>query len=260
MKRIFLTALFALALWIPNADALVRPELEFKIFQFPTNMIPRIDGNIDDWNMVGPEYTYGTDLLNDTEDGHGTNIDPKDLDVKVRVGWVKDLNRLYFLYEAYDDYWDFGRFTGGGYQNDIFEIVIDGDISGGPFISNPQIKENITNHFRFSGVHAQNYHLFTPPVNNQWCLVWGCQPWISRFPYANYAYNYSFKPGESGKLIFEFWVTPFDYAPFDAPERAVESKLEENTIIGLSWSILDFDGGKRDGHVNLAHNVNMVKD
>src|SRR3989339_1871483 len=131
MKRIFLTALFALALWIPNADALVRPELEFKIFQFPTNMIPRIDGNIDDWNMVGPEYTYGTDLLNDTEDGHGTNIDRRDLDIKVRVGWVKGENRLYFLYEAADDYWDFE-----GAWGDIFEIAVDGDLSGGPFIKN----------------------------------------------------------------------------------------------------------------------------
>ncbi|MFC1608414.1 PKD domain-containing protein [Candidatus Latescibacterota bacterium] len=32
----------------------------------------------------------------------------------------------------------------------------------------------------------------------------------------------------------------------------------ENNLIGLSWSILDFDGGKRDGHCNLAHNVKMV--
>jgi hypothetical protein len=260
MFRIILTALFAMALWLPKADALVRPELEFKIFQFPTNMMPRIDGKIDDWSMVGPEYTYGTDLINDTEDGHGTNIDRKDLDIKVRVGWVKDLNRLYFLYEATDDYWDFARFDGGGYINDIFEIVVDGDISGGPFIFNPQIKENVDNHFRFSGVHAQNYHIFTPPVNNQWCLVWGCQPWVCRFPYANYAYDYNFKAGESGKLVLEFWITPFDYAPYDGPDRAVESKLEENSIIGLSWSILDFDGGKRDGHYNLAHDVNMVKD
>ena len=27
--------------------------------------------------------------------------DPKELDVHVKVGWVKGLNRLYFLYEAY---------------------------------------------------------------------------------------------------------------------------------------------------------------
>ena len=260
MVRMFLMVLLLFVMVFSPAHALVRPEFEFKIFQFPRDMMPRIDGNTDDWDIVGDEYTYRTDLLNDTEDGHGTNIDPKDIDVKVRVGWVKGLNRLYFLYEAYDDFWDFGRFDGGGYSNDIFEIVVDGDLSGGPIIFNPQIEGNIDNHFRFSGNHGQNYHIFTPPVNNQWCLLWGCQPWACRFPWANYAYDYNFKHGESGNLVLEFWVTPFDYAPYDGPERAVVSKLEEDTIIGLSWSILEFDGGKRDGHINLAHNVSMVSD
>ena len=32
-----------------------------------------------DWNIVSEEYTYGTDPLNDTKDGYGTNIDPKDI-------------------------------------------------------------------------------------------------------------------------------------------------------------------------------------
>ena len=49
----------------------------------------------------------------------------------MRVAWVKGLNRLYFLYAAYDDYWDF---TLPGLHNDIFEIVVDGDMSGGPLI------------------------------------------------------------------------------------------------------------------------------
>ncbi|MCE5252004.1 PKD domain-containing protein [bacterium] len=222
--------------------------------------MPRIDGKTDDWAIVPPEYTYGTGMLNDTEDGHGTDIDRKDLDVRVTVGWVKGMNRLYFLYEAYDDFWDFERFNPNGYSNDIFEIAVDGDLSGGPFITNAQFSDKIENHFAFSGVHAQNYHIYTPPQNNAWVLVWGCQPWISELPWSNYAYSYNFKHGESGKLVLECWITPFDYAPYDGPERAVESKLVENTLIGLSWSILDFDGGKRDGHYNLAHNVKMVSD
>lgn len=243
----------------------------FKVFQFPRTQMPRIDGSIADWAIVPQDYTYGTALLNDTEDGQGTNIDPKDLDVKVTIAWVKGLNRIYFLYEAYDDYWDFGRFNPKGYLNDIFEIVVDGDLSGGPFIFNPIYKKEemkwdskspsyLENHFNFSGVHAQNYHIYTPPVNNAWVLVWGSQHWISAFPHANYAYDYDFKHGESGKLILEGWITAYDYAPYEGPENAVESKLEENKIIGLSWSILDFDGKEREGHVNLAHNVNMVKD
>ena len=241
----------------------------FQIFQFPRNQMPRIDGDKSDWELVPKNYTYGTDLLNDTEDGMGTDIDPKDLDVKVTIGWVKGLNRIYFLYEAYDDFWDFERFNPEGYMNDIFELVVDGDLSGGPFIQNPlydpaqlkwqpQSPSYIENHFNFSGVHAQNYHIFTPPVNNTWVLVWGSQPWVSEFPYANQAYTYNFKHGESGTLILEGWITPYDYAPYEGPQRAVESELKENKVIGLSWSILDFDGGEREGHVNLSHNVKMV--
>ena len=59
------------------------------------------------------------------------SADPKDMDAKVKVGWVKGLNRLYFLYEAYDNYWDFSR---SDLHNDMFEIVVDGDASGGPLI------------------------------------------------------------------------------------------------------------------------------
>ena len=257
-KSVILSLIFAV-ISITQVFALARPDMEFKIFQFPRDRMPCIDGKTGDWDIVPDSYTYGTDLLNDTENGHGTNIDPKDLDVKVTVGWVKGMNRLYFLYEAYDDFWDM-RFSPTGYSNDIFEIAVDGDLSGGPFIGNAQIKDPIENQITFSGVHAQNYHIFTPPINNDWCLVWGCQPWIKYFPYANYAYSYNFKHGESGKLILEFWITPYDYAPFEGPEQAIESKLNEDSIIGLSWSILEFDGASRDGHCNLSHNTKMVSD
>lgn len=53
--------------------------------------------------------------------------DPTDLDVTVKVGWVKGLNQLYFLYEATDNYWDFFH---DDLHNDIFEVVIDADRSG----------------------------------------------------------------------------------------------------------------------------------
>jgi PKD repeat protein len=246
----------------------VRDSISFEIFQFPRDRIPRIDGKTDDWAMVPDRYIYGSDLLNDTEDGQGVP-DPADLDVRVKVGWVKGLSRLYFLYEAYDDFWDFARYNPQGYQNDIFEIVVDGDLSGGPFIYNPLVPEarqwgngeaHISNHFSFSGVHAQNYHIYTPPVHNAWCLVWGSQPWVAEFPQSNYAYDYNFSQGDSGRLVLEFWVTPYDYAPYRGVADAVPTALEENQQIGLSWSVLDFDGGKRNGHYNLAHNVKMVYD
>ncbi len=247
----------ALAFAATQAFALSRPDVEFKIFQFPTDQIPRIDGDPSDWAIVPDSYTYGDDQINDTEDGNGVP-DPKDLDIKVTVGWVKGENRLYFLYEAYDDFWDFARYNPGGYSNDIFEIAVDGDLSGTPFINSDQIKNPIDNYMNYAGRHAQNYHIFTPPVRNSWVLVWGSNPWAGYFPQSNHAYNYSFKPGESGKLILECYITPYDYAPNAGPKYSVETQLEEGNLIGLSWSILDFDGGKRDGHYNLAHDVKMV--
>src|ERR1700678_1355105 len=168
---LFLSCLLLLS---TSAGAIERPDVTCKVFQFPANMIPRIDGNDDDWAMVPDSYAIGMDQLEDTEapGGHGTNRDPKDLDVKVKVGWVKGLNRLYFLYEAYDNYWDFSRLD---LHNDIFEVVVDGDLSGGPLIdiyhrdvwtpdavgalavTDPRESRSDA-YFSYHGDQAQNYH------------------------------------------------------------------------------------------------------
>ncbi len=215
------------------------------------------------------DYAIGMDQLVDTEHGHGNRHDPTNLDVKVKVGWVKGLNGLYFLYEAYDNYWDFSRID---LHNDIFEVVVDGDMSGGPLIDiyhrdlwtrkafgamstlDPRVTESEA-HWATQGVHAQNYHIFTLPGDKDWALAWGCAQYTKELPYANAAYNYNFKPGEPGKLILEFWITPFD-AGCEGPERAVQSRLWENKLIGLSWCVIDYDdvnARNRVGFWNLSH-------
>ncbi len=218
---------------------LERPDVEFQVFQFPADQIPRIDGRVEDWSIVPDSYVVGVEQLRETVVGIGDRHDPANLDVKVRVGWVNGLNQLYFLYEARDNYWDFAR---GDLHNDIFEVVVDGDLSGGPLIRqmhpNEKLRGKLGTHHLFHGVHAQNYHIFTPAEGKDWAMVWGSQPWIKDLPYANAVCKYSFKHGESGKLVLEFFLTPFDYAPPD-PSRAVPSKLEEDKVIGLSWAILD---------------------
>ena len=114
--------LAALLLFLYPAAALERTNVVFKIFQFPPNMIPTIDGKTNDWDIVPEDYVIGMDQLVDDTGKHPAP-DPKTLDVRVKVGWVKGLNRLYFLYEAYKDYWDF---SGPGLHNDTFELVVDG--------------------------------------------------------------------------------------------------------------------------------------
>lgn len=251
-------AVFALALacsFTSTARALEKPEVTYQIFQFPADQIPRIDGATDDWLLVPESYVVGTDQLWDDSQKHPAP-DPQTLDVRVRVGWVKGLNRLYFLYEAYDNYWDFSL---PGLHNDTFEIVVDGDASGGALIdkghkefwtparvgepaATPDDRISIDEaHWAIHGVHAQNYHIFTPAVKKDWTMAWGSPTWIKEFPWSNAAYAFSFKPGEPGKVVLEFWITPFDYAGPEGPQRAVESVLREDKIIGLAWAIIDYD-------------------
>jgi hypothetical protein len=251
-------AIFVFLLATLPTFALERPGVVFKVFQFPADKIPRIDGDTSDWEIVPDSYSIGIDQLKDTV--HNTPLDRKDLDVKVKVGWVKGENRLYFLYEAYDNYWDF---KSTGLHNDIFELVVDGDLSGGPFIEPMHPSADLLKdqaHFSLHGVHAQNYHIFTPAEGKDWTMVWGCQPWIKHLPYANAAYKYNFHHGQSGKLILEFFITPFDYAAYEGPQRSVESQLSEDKIIGMSWSVLDYDDENAKtyrGFWNLSHKTSM---
>jgi len=262
MKRIIAKIQFLIVpIILLGLMSFARPDKEFKIFQFPQDKIPRIDGDFSDWDIVSESYVIGLDELKNTKFGEGEKLNPKDFDIKVKVGWVKGLNRLYFFIDAYDDFWDFND---PALKQDIFELVIDGDISGGPFIDdeNGNINKIPKNelYFKGHGAHAQNYHVFTPVKDKDWAMVWGNTPWIKDFPYANAAYNYNFKHGESGWLQMEFYVTPFDYASYDGPEHSVQSSLKENEIVGISWSMLDFDGKSCESFMNLSHDWRMIND
>lgn len=234
----------------------------FKIFQFPHDRIPRIDADLSDWDIVPDSYVVSIDDMWD-DSGKHEGLDKSSIDIKVKVGWVKGLNRLYFCYEAYDDYWEFGS---PGLRNDTFEVVVDGDLSGGPhvydFRSNPNQSETEA-YFTFQNIHAQNYHIFTPAAfGKSWCMAWGPQQWLKYFPWSDIAYSYDFKPGEGGVLKMEFFITPFDEAysaetahedNTGAPYGSVVSPLYEGKQIGLCWAVIDYDGGKQNnGFWNLS--------
>lgn len=244
----------------PKLDLTVQvTEPGFKVFQFPKNQIPRIDGDFSDWDIVPESYVVPMEEMWD-DSGKHPGIDKSTLDIKVKVGWVEGLNRLYFYYEAYDDYWDFNQL---GLRNDTFEIVVDADLSGGPhtdeFRLNSEVLSRFDAFFALQNVHAQNYHIMTPPTPGKaWTMVWGVQQWLKELPYANYAYSYDFQHGEKGTLKFEFYITPFDYASPDGPDRSVESRLYPGKKIGLCWAVIDYDGGfGNNGFWNLSKHHRM---
>jgi hypothetical protein len=238
------------------------PDKEYWVYQFPKDKVPRIDGDFTDWDMVPAVYEIGLNQLMDTRKGNMQHPNPLDKNISVKVGWVNGLNRLYFYVELEDDYWDFND---SGLKQDIFELVVDADLSGGPFIKKSNVNKNKYAvedlHFKGHGAHAQNYHIFTPVIDKDWAMIWGNTPWIKDFPYANVSYNYNFKQGERGKLKMEFWITPFDYAAIEGLQYSKVSRLKENEFIGLSWCILEYDGNQKiESFINLAHNIKMIND
>jgi hypothetical protein len=268
--RLFLAAVAALALGLRPAAALDRPDITFKVFQFPANQIPRIDGDPSDWDIVPDSYAIDGSQMRE-DGGQHQAPDPKNFDLKVKVGWVKGLNQLFFLYQATKGRWDF---TSPTLDGDKFELVVDGDASGGTLISpprgepgvvqphpDPRLDPNVA-HWAIAGVQAQNYHIFTPAVDKDWCMSWGAPTWVKELPYANAATRYSFKQGEAGSLVLEFWITPFDYAGPEGPQRAVPSVLTENKIIGLSFAIIDNGDRPGDRHHfwNLSRHHTMFGD
>jgi hypothetical protein len=244
-----------------SVHALDRTNEVFKVFQFPADKIPCIDGDTNDWSLVPESYVIGTDQLVDDNGRHSVS-DASTPKIRVKAGWVKGLNRLYFLYEAEDDYWDFSL---PGLQNDTFELVVDGNLSGGPLIEKFHPAKALLGqweaYFQVQSVHAQNYHIFTPSREKDWCMFWGPAQWVKALPYANAAQKYSFQPGQPGRYVLEFWITPFDYAAADGPQCSIESKLAENKLIGLSFALIDYDnvncGGTNNGFWNLSRHHTM---
>ncbi|MBT4483194.1 MAG: PKD domain containing protein, partial [Candidatus Latescibacteria bacterium] len=76
MKNLFFI-IIALIIGVQSAASLENMDKGFKIFQFPRNMIPRIDGDMSDWDIVGEEYVYDTKLLNNTS-REEVKYDPND--------------------------------------------------------------------------------------------------------------------------------------------------------------------------------------
>lgn len=259
MRKQLLVILILFAALCSSGYVYGQTNTEFKVFCFPADKIPSIDGDIRDWDIVPESYIITIDSMTEDEGKHA-NPNKNTLDIRVKVGWSEASNRLYFLYEAYDNYWSFSR---DDLNVDIFEVVVDGDRSGGPFIDKFYPFDDVSREEAwnlFHGRHAQNYHIYTPSKRGDWCWYWGPQQWLKEKPYSDYAYIYNFEEGDSGCLVLEFYITPFDYASPKGREYSIESELFANKLIGLCWAVIDYDnneGKGKDGFWNLSRHHTM---
>lgn len=246
----------ALLLLCGGAWAHFPPGVEYRVFQFPPDRLPSIDADPADWALVPAEYTIDGTKLSDTVMGHGPDMDPESLRVEVTVGWSPQTNRLYFLYKVWDDIHNFAFHTFP--KGDIFEVVLDADHSGGRYHTYADVTPEVE--ARLKSAQCQNYHIFTPPAEGMaWAWVWGEQQWLVDAPWSEHAYAYDFALGGPGPLVLEFSLTPFNYASYLGSEHSAVHRLIEGEVVGLSWSVLDYDSSDEqyEGFWNLSHHTRM---
>jgi hypothetical protein len=245
--------LCCLTTFIPQATLAHLPEGQtFKIFQFPDDHVPSMDGSFSDWDKVPADYFLDY-ILHEEKHRDGAAHDTTDHHIiRAAVGWNDRLNRLYFIAEVYDDVWRFShpstdsldtphsRMTGAHvHGNDIWEIVVDADHAGDRVIN---FSEEPEAEFRYRSAYTQNYHLYIPPLNGHyWHWLWGKALWTKREEFSAFGWSGDVKHLGAGRVVYECYLTPFDDLHPDGPEHSEMHDLQESAIIGLSWGFLDAD-------------------
>ena len=254
MRFLFVAVVFFISI-VPLA-AHIPEGVVYQVFQFPDTHVPKMDGDLADWDRVPESYILDLSHHAQTLDGVASTMDTVDLNIKrVGVGWNDALNRLYFMTEVVDDVVRFhkdkpdslntlysrmrGAYVHGA---DIWEIVIDADHAGDNVIGYAKYDEDPATEIRHRSAHTQNYHLYMPPLNGYyWHWLWGKSLWIEGAAYSGVGWNFSGKHTDSGTIIYECYLTPFDDLHPDSPEQSIQHDLSENAVIGLSWAFLDAD-------------------
>lgn len=232
----------------------------FKVFQFPDDHVPQMNGDAADWAKVPAEYFYDYTQYAELHRERGA---PDTTDFYVRrsaVGWNKTHNRLYFMAEVYDDIWRFhkditdsldtphSRLTGAHVHGaDIWEIVIDADHGGDKVIHFADSAEAPHVELRHRSAYTQNYHLYIPPLNGQyWHWLWGKALWTKEERYSAVGWQGAVEHLSAGTVTYECYLTPFDDLHPEGPHLSRRHALQEGAIIGLGWSFLDADTKEDD--------------
>ena len=221
---------------VPDPLPAIGPRV-YNCFQFPDNRLPTIDGDLTDWEIVGEEYAQDTYQLIEYNRDIGRGYDLRNMDVRVRTGYSVSANRIYVAVEYHDDFHNFDRVVKPRAKlgnDDIFELVVDADNSGGDFIGSLNVP-------RLMSTHAQNYHIYFHEREGDHPWVWGQQHWLGETPHSEWASQYDGVHGYAGSSVLEFWVTPFNYAHPAGPHLSAPAALAVGDTIGLSYSILDRD-------------------
>ncbi len=246
MRKQFAAAAVAAAVLCMSTFSFAHVPADFigLIWQWPSNQVPVLDGDLSEWSVIPDDYSFTTDeAVAQFTPGDGMYVtndvpDLASIDFKVTPSYVNGESRLYYGYERFDDVW-----TG----DDDIEVVIDGDHTAGTFWSEEGMSDEEA--ARAKGRQAQIYHIFADDGfrlgGDRWNWFWMTTgDWQEQPPWSDIGFQYEGTPGsfQEVTLSVEFYETVWDDYNYQDPDGSIQHLLTEGEIIGHKVHVWEFDG------------------
>ena len=217
----------------------------YRAFQFPDYLVPVIDGDLSDWEIVGGSYAILTGQFHDLISPEVEASDSDDFSARLMVGWNKAMNRLYISAQVRDDIHQIDRPAGSAtalfFQDDAMELFIDADHSGGQFANFTELSHE--EQLRRNGAKANHFVLAGPPPDEDFFVNFSAAAWyaLSDGPYTEAAVEFIGALGGEGVTNYEVMLVPFDRVDINAVFQSEEHLLREGEILGFNVEFNDFD-------------------
>ncbi len=209
------------------------------MFQFPDNLVPTLDGDMSDWDIVGEVYQItGETMFNQ----FGAPLDLSDFNATLMWGYNLSENRAYY-----------GAWISDDTINDTekWSTTTDWDHSGGRFRNFDQGDEFEA---RWASAQAQRYDLAIPIFSSSGYftrIITGSKAWAGVDPFLMSAGKFlrgdvnTFEPAE---MFTEVSIVPFDDIHPDGADASIEHQFAEGQIVGIevNWGDKDADPGAYD--------------
>lgn len=216
----------------------------YRAFQFPDHLVPTIDGDLRDWDVVDDSYAVLTGQFHDLISQEVAASDSDDFAARLMVGWNKLKNRLYIAAQVRDDIHQIDRPAGSAtviWTDDAMQLFIDADHSGGQFANFTELSQEEWR--RRNGTEANHFVLAGPPPDKDFFVNYSAAAWyaLPDGPYTRAAVEFIGVLGGEGVTNYEVMLVPFDRIDINAVFQSEEHLLREGEILGFNVEFNDFD-------------------
>ena len=229
----------------PVVDAHLPEGVTYLAIQFPDSHIPTIDGDLSDWDFVPNAYRIVTEDMYEQLAGMGkggTGVDLEDMTILVMTGWNEGTNMLYTGAQTFDNVHMVLRPTGDPslmWQQDVMEVMIDIDHSGGLFAGFEGLTEEELK--RQVGAQGTQFCMAYPNADGINIHCYMAATWATDPPYFYTGFDYVGEDLGEGTTTYEMAYTPWVDLNWMGPDQGIVGDLEEGQIIGMGIAFGDYD-------------------